>query len=407
MAQVRLRIELSNANTFLVVDVDLEATHVSSLQTLANFIDQQMVHLDQTYRVDETTLMVERVDGIFANENVIKNLDRAWLGHERAIVYGGADHVTDSGDQAGTQGKALKSIEETTSSGSQVADAAKGKGRLRPSDKDSKKDTLRSPAPHDERRTAKGERTAEVNGEGDKRGPNLAPARRENVIQETPRARGIGDWHMLPGADSRRGSALQAPATPARIVSSADTFIASGINANEPMTPTSESQTAGSNIPDDRVSNTTKSVRWQRKPIERYDECERRENIQRLGNLKHQLRVEPVPDSIYEGESASHIQPFEGVRNYEESSPCQTEPNAWCETAVEGHKRDGSQLRPQEPTALSKTAVEVHEDQGWGGGGVSPLSQEHDSYDKSSPSRGQGENRGRLEDRALGGLVGQ
>ena len=214
MAQVRLRIELLEAETFFVVDVDLKAAHIASLKTLAEYIDKQIASLDHTYRVDETTLMVERVEGIFANENVIKNLDRAWLGRERAIVYGGADHVTDNGDQTGTQGEALKSTEETASPGSRLADAAKGGGNVRPSDKDSKKDTRRSPASHDERRTAEGERTVKANGEGDKQGPTLAPARAENVIRETLEALGIGDWHMLPGADSRHGSALQAPATP-------------------------------------------------------------------------------------------------------------------------------------------------------------------------------------------------
>jgi hypothetical protein len=345
MTQVRLRIELVEANTFFVVDVDLEAAHLSSLKTLAEFIDKQIAHLDQTYRVDETTLMVEWEDGIFANENVIKNLDRAWLGRERAIVYGGADHVTNNGDQTGTQGEALKSIEETASSGSQVADAAKGKGSVRPSERDSKKDRHRSPAPRDKRRTAEGEKTVEANREGDKQGLTLAPAQTGNIIRETPGALGIGDWHMLPGADARRGSALQAPATPTQIVPSADAFAASDINADEPITPTGGSQTADVNIPNDQASSTTESFRRQREPLERYEECRRRGKNQRLRNLEHQMRGNPVQDSsIHEGESTSPSQPSEGICRYEGSSPCQTEPNASSETAAEGHKRDGSQF---------------------------------------------------------------
>ncbi|KAK3167551.1 hypothetical protein OEA41_010678 [Lepraria neglecta] len=78
-------------NSPFVLDVNLEAAHNASLNTLGGFINEQLDHLDEPYRVDESSLMVEWEGGVSDNSNVIPTLDSVWIGRARAVVHGGAD----------------------------------------------------------------------------------------------------------------------------------------------------------------------------------------------------------------------------------------------------------------------------------------------------------------------------
>ena len=118
---VRLRIVLPGDNNQVAFDVNLEATHVASLNSLTHFINEQLSCLSQSYRVVEDSLAVEW-EGDNASD-VIETLDRLWLRNARAILR--AEAVPDSENASIAQGGPSTEAEARSPDDSGAADSTR------------------------------------------------------------------------------------------------------------------------------------------------------------------------------------------------------------------------------------------------------------------------------------------